>query len=361
MEPLEEIKKCISEAKNITLIPSENEPESLTSCLALFYTLKELGKNVNVIIENLPEKLNFLVPSLDFIASPKNLVISIPRSLADVSQIYYEKNDDNLKIHLTVDKGQIKKDGVAFYFQDAKPDLVITLGVQDFRKQLEGNLNSFGYLLDAPIINIDNNQENNRFGQINIVEQKSISEITLCLITSIDENLISKNTANCLLAGLVIYYENFKSARVNSEIFEITSYLIKKGALHQQVVENLHKMTRKEVHFLTNIFQNLNTAEQSETSFAILDSNEFHNFSELEAAMAVEKIQSIGIHENVLVLWKSHSSASAIKGFFYSRNPQLLNKILQTMHGVNKNNWIFLVMPGLDIAAAKEEIIKLLP
>src|SRR3989344_7291701 len=177
MEPSEEIKKIISEVKNITLIPSENEPESLTSCLALFYTLKELGKNVNVVIEDLPEKLNFLIPSLDFIASPKNLVISIPRSLADVSQIYYEKNDDNLKIHLTVDKGQIKKDGVAFYFQDAKPDLVITLGVQDFRKQLEKNLDSFGYLLDAPIINIDNRQENNRFGRVNVVEQKSISEI----------------------------------------------------------------------------------------------------------------------------------------------------------------------------------------
>src|SRR3989344_3230838 len=103
----------------ICVIPSQNnEPESLSAALALFYTLKELGKNVNLIVEEFPEKLNFLVPPLDFISSPKNFVISIPRSLADISQIYYEKSEENLKIHLTVDRGQLKKDGVLFYFSD---------------------------------------------------------------------------------------------------------------------------------------------------------------------------------------------------------------------------------------------------
>jgi len=41
MESLQEAKKCIAEANNICIIPSQtNEPESLTSALALFYTLK---------------------------------------------------------------------------------------------------------------------------------------------------------------------------------------------------------------------------------------------------------------------------------------------------------------------------------
>ena len=98
MESLQEAKKCIAEANNICIIPSQtNEPESLTSALALFYTLKELHKNVNPIMEDLPEKLSFLTPSLDFISSPKNFVISIPRAQADVSQIYYEKNEDKQK------------------------------------------------------------------------------------------------------------------------------------------------------------------------------------------------------------------------------------------------------------------------
>ncbi|MBI1866305.1 MAG: hypothetical protein HYS02_00885, partial [Candidatus Staskawiczbacteria bacterium] len=127
MNDLEQAKQLIGEAKNIYVIPSEsNEPESIASALALFYTLKELNKNVNLIIENLPEKLMFLIPSLDFIAYPKNLVISVPRKIADVSQIYYEKNDEALKIHLTIDKGNVKKENVSFYFSEPRPDLIIT-------------------------------------------------------------------------------------------------------------------------------------------------------------------------------------------------------------------------------------------
>src|SRR3989344_4974962 len=166
------VKQLISEARNICVIPSQhNEPESLSAALALFYTLKELNKNVNLIIQDFPEKFNFLIPSLDFISTPKNFVISIPRNLADVSQVYYEKNEENLKIHLTIDKGSIKKDNISFYFSEAKPDLIITLGIKDFKSELENKLNSFGFILDSPILNIDSletgGQENKKFGKIN--------------------------------------------------------------------------------------------------------------------------------------------------------------------------------------------------
>src|SRR3989338_6090928 len=200
------VKQLIGEAKNICVIPSQtNEPESLTAALALFYILKELHKNVNLIIQDFPEKLNFLVPSLDFITSPKNFVISIPKSVAEVSQIYYEKNEENLKIHLTVDKGRIKKEDVLFYFSSAKPDLVITLGIKDLESQLKDQLDSFGFILDTPILNIDTktendtdnqeslgeaNNENKKFGRVDLVEKKSISEIIFTLAKSIDENVV---------------------------------------------------------------------------------------------------------------------------------------------------------------------------
>src|SRR3989344_8757649 len=151
----EEIKKLIESSKNIYIVPKE-EPEAQSAALAVFYTLKELGKNVNVLIESLPENLTFLSPSLDFISYPKNFVVAIPNKVAQVSQIYYEKSDEALKIHLTLSHGNIKKENIAFYFSETKPDLVITLGVKDYTKELEGKLQSFGFLLDSPIINIDN-------------------------------------------------------------------------------------------------------------------------------------------------------------------------------------------------------------
>lgn len=240
MENAEEIKQLIDQAKNIYIIPQQNnESESIVCALALFYTLKELNKNVNLIIDSLSPKFNFLVPSLDFISYPRNLVISVPKKSGDISQVYYEKNEEALKIHLTLDKGAVKKEDISFYFTEAKPDLVITLGIQNFKKQLLEKLDSFAFLMESPILNIDNKQENEKFGKINLIKEGSLSEIIISLIKSVNENLINKETATCLLTGIIDYSENFTSKKTNPKIFEAAGFLAQKGAAHQQIIENL--------------------------------------------------------------------------------------------------------------------------
>jgi len=229
---LQETKNLISESKNVYLITSQ-EPEAITSTLALFYTLKDLGKNVNLLMDDLPENLKFLSPSLDFISYPKNFVLSIPNNVAQISQIYYEKNNDALQIHLTLENGNIKKDNIAFYFAEAKPDLVITVGVEDYQKKLSEKLNSFGFLLDSPIVNIGNSQENKKFGKINLIGESSIPEMIFSLV----EN-ITKESAICLLSGIVVYTGNFKT-KLTANIFEIASNLMKKGADLKIITDNI--------------------------------------------------------------------------------------------------------------------------
>jgi len=233
----QETTQILSNAKNIYLI-SAQEPEAITSTLALFYTLKELGKNVNLIIDTLPENLKFLTPSLDFISYPKNFVVSIPNTVAKISQIFYEKNNDALKIHLTLESGNIKKDNISFYYQEAKPDLIITIGIKDYQKELSSRLDSFGFLLDSPILNIDNEQDNKKFGKINVLEDYSLTEIILDLIKNIKQDPIGKESANCLLTGVVIYTENFKN-KLSANIFEIASQLMKQGIDLKETVNNL--------------------------------------------------------------------------------------------------------------------------
>ena len=232
MENIYEAKNLISDAKNIYLVTSQ-ELEAITSTLALFYTLKDLGKNVNLIIDTLPENLKFLAPSLDFISYPKNFVVSIPNSVAQISQIYYEKNIDALKIHLTLEGWNIRKDNIAFYFAETKPDLIITVGIEDYAKELSNKLNSFGFLLDSPIVNIDNRQNNRKFGKINLVGEGALSEI----ISNLTENM-KKEPAICLLAGLVIYTDNFKN-KLTAGIFQLASDLMKNGADLKQITDNI--------------------------------------------------------------------------------------------------------------------------
>ncbi len=186
MELQEQIKNLIGEAQNICIIPEENpNHEAIISAVALFYTLRNLGKNVNLIIENFPKNLKSLTPSLDFVSYPKNFVISVPNQKADISQVYYEKDNDALKIHLTVENGILKQDDISFYFAETKPNLVITLGIKDYQTQLTSRLDSFGFLLDSPVLNIDNKTENKNFGKINIIEEKPLLELVMNLINNL--------------------------------------------------------------------------------------------------------------------------------------------------------------------------------
>ncbi|MEI7424838.1 MAG: hypothetical protein WCK10_01820, partial [Candidatus Staskawiczbacteria bacterium] len=104
---------------------------------------------------------------------------------------------------------------------------------KDYAKELSEKLNSFGFLLDSPILDIDNSQDNKKFGKINIIEEGSISEIIL----NLTEN-IKKESAVCLLTGLVIYTENFKN-KITANIFEKASTLMKTGADLKIITDNI--------------------------------------------------------------------------------------------------------------------------
>ncbi len=237
-------KKLIKEAKNIYILPSkDNQPETILSSLALFYTLKKLNKNVNLIVEEFPQEFQFLIPSLNFISHPKNFVISIPNSKAKVSQIRYEKNQEDLKIHLTLDKGNIKKNDISFCFNNPKPDLLITVGVKDLEYIKE--LYQENSISDFPILNINNQTGNKNFGQVNLIDTtSSLTEITTSFVKSIDNNLIDKNIATCLLTGVILSSENFQNKNTSTETFETAAFLIKKEASHQQIIDHLYKATQ---------------------------------------------------------------------------------------------------------------------
>ena len=49
------------------------------------------------------------------------------------------------------------------------------------------SMNSFGFLMDSPILNIDNKQENKNFGKINLIKNSSFSEIVADIMQSVNK------------------------------------------------------------------------------------------------------------------------------------------------------------------------------
>ena len=357
MENIIEAGKLISRAKTICIIPDENGGDVNSACaLALFYTLRELNKNVNLITEKFPDRLGFLIPSLDFISLPKNFVISIPQNTADITQIYYEKSEDGLKIHLTLGKGNIKKNDLSFYYSESKPDLIITLGINDFKKHLLENLNSYGFLLDSPILNIDKSSENTLYGAINLADGALMSEKVKKIIDVLGENLIDANISGSLLSALILETDNFRGES-QYETFEAASYLIKKGASHQQIVKNIYGSQNQQINFLSAVFKNLENSEGS--FFSVLRSDDFHHFGFREAEIAANQLKNNFLFENLLVLWQSHASEPKIKGLYLSREKDRLSKLL-SLGGTLRENWTFLDLNTNNMEEAKEQVLRTL-
>jgi hypothetical protein len=237
MNPQQEAKTLIDNSQYIYIFPLTLNLESLINALALFYTLKESGKNVNLAIEELPERIKFLTPSLEYISYPKDFVISLPNNKVEITQIKYEKDQNNTKVFLTINKGNVKKDDISFYFSEPKPDLLITLGLKDINTAKWPNIFNKDIISQSLIINIDNQEENTNFGKINILDpEKSLSEMVFDIIKI---GTINKNTATCLLTGLILASDNFKNKKTSSSMLEASAILIKMGAQHQEIVKNL--------------------------------------------------------------------------------------------------------------------------
>ena len=241
MEDAHEIKNIISHSQNILISFPKDKEEPAACALALFYTLKELDKNVNLATEELPEKLKFLTPSLEYISYPKEITISLPKERAEVSQIRYDNTEKDLKIHLSLNNGSLKKSDVNFSFEEAKPELLITIGINDiaevslppaFTEEEE----------DGPIvINIAKKEENQKFGRINIVNQdKSLVDLVFSFIKTIDSDLSDKKISTSLLAGIILASDNLKQKNISLEMLETSTALIKSGATREEIIENIY-------------------------------------------------------------------------------------------------------------------------
>ncbi len=62
VEEIKKVKKVIEKSRNIGLCCSPDfRKDTFPATLALFYTLKKLGKNVNFLNKEYPLKFNFLI------------------------------------------------------------------------------------------------------------------------------------------------------------------------------------------------------------------------------------------------------------------------------------------------------------
>lgn len=374
MNSLDQAKNLIEKSQNIMIFPSPaSQGDSLGTALALFFTLKKLGKNVNIICAEVPEKFKFLAE-----LQPKEFVISVNTAEKEISEMRYEKNNSDLKIYLTLGSGNLAQNDFSFVPKPVTsqiqseqgnilaPNLLIVLGSASLEELDAGFNENSGLFYKTPILNIDNHASNENFGEVNLTDTTcSVAEISTGLIRLFaKENLFSSETCTCLLTGVVWASQNFRNPKTRPQTFETSAFLIEKGADHQKIIQHLYKQKSiSQIKLLGKILEKLNYNEQKELYSSSLTEEDFKlcQSSSKDLSFVVEELKfNFRYLPNLLILWESHASPVVIKGIFCSNRPELAEKILENFEGASRGEGVLFLARENNLDIVKEKVLKIL-
>ncbi|KPJ54658.1 hypothetical protein AMJ47_03835 [Parcubacteria bacterium DG_72] len=367
MDSLNQAKNLIERAQTILILPSqEMSGDILATALALFFTLNKLGKIANIVVDEIPEKFQFLS---DWRPRTSNdFVISVDTTGKEISEMRYEKGENVLKVHLALSKGELRANNVSLSTISQKPALLITVGVReldDLGNFFEQNPRLF---YETTILNIDNHPANQNFGHVNLIDVNSyLAEILTNLIKlmeSEDNVIFDENIATCLLTGLVSASQNFRNSKTRPQTFETSAYLIEKGGNHQKIIQHLYKQKSvAQINLLGRILEKLGFDEEKELYSASLTEKDFQDSQALpkDLSLVIEELRfNFRYLPNLLILWESHTSSPLIKGVFYTTKTDLIDKILQNYEGTAKGEGILFTAKEKDLALAKQNLLNIL-
>lgn len=238
----------IKKATNVLILPSSPiDGDSVGSALALYLTLKKLGKKATVVAEEaIPSSYNFL-PEIAAISREMNLVRDFVVTLdcrgGELPNVRHEIQGDKINIIVTPKKGSFNREQVSFSQSGSQYDCVIVVDAADL-SQLGKLYDDFTELFHlAPVINIDHHTSNMAFGKINLVDIMAPSTTTIVfpLIEELGKGLVDADIATLLLAGLITDTGSFQNPNTTPDAFSVAAKLISYGARQQEIIRNIYK------------------------------------------------------------------------------------------------------------------------
>lgn len=378
MESLLQAQKILENSHDILILPaSESQGDSLGAAIALFFTLKKLHKNVNLSLDDIPERFQFLINTKE---APDDFIISVNTDKNEISRVRYEKDEKNLRIYLTPKYAFFTPQNISFpqsaiggminqEEQTAKePDLAVMIGAASL-ESLGGYFQKNADLLSQiSILNIDNQPLNENFGDINLLDITSgLSEITFNLIETLESPrnaLIDPKTATALLTGIIWSSQNFRNPQTRPKTFKAAVALIERGADHQTIIHHLYRQKKiSQIKLLGRILERLTLHEEKQLCLVSLSKNDFAECgaNSKDLIFAIEELkQNFRYFPNLLVLWESHASPMVIKGVLHSPNQHLIKKILEKFEGTSRGGNSLFVVRENNLRAALEKILSII-
>ncbi len=236
-------------AHPLILLPPLPSRDAISSGIALAHFLAALGKEPTLAAERIEERredlafLGWPKTVISAISGARDFVLSFNTGHNNILNVRTERHDNELRIHLTPERGTIDPRDFSFILAKYKFDVVITVDVPD--KESLGHLyeQNPDIFYEVPIINIDRHSNNEQFGQLNLVDvtASSASEITAHFIETVGKEFIDEAVAEALLTGIMSATDSFQKKNTTPKTLRLASTLMAYGADQQKIVKNLYK------------------------------------------------------------------------------------------------------------------------
>ena len=355
------LKDIFLKIDNIIIAPNSSKKDSFFASLALFNIFKKLGKNVNFLLKDDPNKYSIFFENLP-LCFYSTLFISLPFEKKEEIKIFYEKDEDGIKLYFQ-NKNISDKDLIKITtFQDIK--IIFSIGFQNL-EELENFLKEYSLTSQNKIIiNIDNQILNENFGKINLVDinTSSVSEIVFDFLKEILPSVFKRDIANTLLAGILSSVDFLKISKYNSTTLEKIIYLKNLSDFEKVISFLTEKDFSKENILLLKTLQKSEFIPEKKIVLTSLFPNDFNviSFNKNDLKYILEKFTLQGTLRNNFLFFLEKNSPLIKKIIFYSPNIDLSNKVSSLMQGEQKQNWVLINNPKESFEEIKSKFLNLI-
>lgn len=230
----------LEQAKEVLIaLPSNPTFDAVASTMSLYLGLSTRGTQVSVVCpDQMTVEFSHLV-GVDKITNNisgsqgKNLIISFPYQEGSIEKVSYNIENDTFNLVIEPREGYplITQDVVRFVNSGGNTDLIITVGAANLSDLSQIYNNNQNLFTEKPVINIDTNNQNMRYGRVNLVDPNlsCISELMISFFSNFGISL-NADTATNLLAGMTQGTNNFTSSQVQASTYEASAMCLRSGA-----------------------------------------------------------------------------------------------------------------------------------
>ena len=367
LSPKEQIKNQIDSAESILLLVGEKaERDAIAASWGIAHLLESLGKKPLVVANYSNGK------DLDFLKKPertekeikgaRDFVLSFNTKYNKIIDFRTEDKGENFEIYITPEKEAIDPRDFSFIPAKFKYDLVITLGCSDLEKLGDMKEKNSDLFFEVPVVNIDNSNSNENFGQINLVDinAPSVSEIVAELSKAFWEKYLDQDIAQCYLAGIVSATSNFQSAKTAPRTFLTASWLIEKGANQHDIIKHLLKTNSFSFMKLWGrVMARLNWDDKLKLAWSLVSIEDFvqSRSNPQDLALILEKIKDNFSRGKIFAVLYSEKLDQSI-AFVRNGDSESLKSLQKNLGGEIKDGNLEIILDKKNILEAEKELLS---